>query len=176
MSDVGRLEKLGQLAFILMCIAVSGAAGTHMLASRKAAVVKGPPPPIEAGRQLKLPASASDNGKTASLLLMLSTNCRFCTESMPFYARLAELPAVREKRVRLSVISLQPPTLMQEYLSAHGLGVSAVFTVPEAGIAVPGTPTLVLAGADGVVVDSWYGALPPDAEDRVVTAVNAQRR
>lgn len=175
MSDSGRLEKVGQLAFIVMCLAVSGAAGVHMFAARKAAPSI-PPPPIEAGRRLTLPARATDEGKSASLLLMLSTNCRFCTQSMPFYTRLAALDAVREGRVRLSVVSLQPPSLMQEYLTSHGLGVSAVFTVPEAGIAVPGTPTLVLADSAGVVVESWYGALPPDAEDRVVTAINAQRR
>src|SRR5688500_7003841 len=133
MSESGRLEKLGQIAFILMCLAVSGAAGVHIFAARKASAPPVPPPPVEAGRQLRLPASATDEGKSASLLLMLSTKCQFCTESMPFYTRLAALPAVRDGRIRLSVISLQPTGIMREYLAAHGLAVSSVFSVPEAG-------------------------------------------
>jgi hypothetical protein len=167
-----RLERMGQAAFILMCVAVTGAAGVHMFARGTASAAKTPPPPIEAGRRLKLPAGATAEGTAAALVLMLSTNCRFCTASMPFYTRLAALPAVRNGRLRLSVISLQPPALMNEYLTKHGLAVSAVFGVPEAGIPVQGTPTLVLTDARGTVADSWFGALPPDAEEHVVNAIN----
>jgi hypothetical protein len=172
--SANRLERLGQVSFILMCLALSVAAGMHVMAARKAtAAAARPPVPFETGRQIRLPAAAHDGGRAAAAVLMLSTQCRFCTESMGFYRRIAGLPAMQTGKIRLSVISLQPKGLMEEYLQTHSLPVHAIFTVPEAGVGVPGTPTLILLDRHGTVTRSWFGALPPDVEVDVVGAIEA---
>jgi hypothetical protein len=76
-----------------------------------------------------------------TLLMVLSTNCRYCTESAPFYQQLAQHNGGRDD-VRIMAVLPQNPGEAQKYLSDHGI------TVDETRQAVPGaeysraTPTL----------------------------------
>jgi hypothetical protein len=74
--------------------------------------------------------------------------------------------------VKFQVVSVQPLDVMRTYLSQHGLAPSAVLTVTETGAYVRGTPSLILTDSKGVVIDSWSGALPPEEERKVVTALD----
>ena len=170
-GSASRLEKLGQLVFLVMCLAITVAALQYVSAAR-AAVNPRKPDPVQRGTRLSLPGSVTADSTRPSLLLVLSANCRYCTESMPFYKRLAELSQVRTGNLRLGVVSLQPADDMRKYLSAHGLGIESVITVPESGFNVMGTPTLVLVRRDGVVQRSWGGWLNGEEEKTVVASIN----
>lgn len=173
MSESRLVERLSQWLFLLMCAAVAAAAINHILLARSVPPPPAPRPVVESGTTLTLPAAATGEGAAGSLLLVLSADCRFCTESMPFYRRLAERPEVQSGQVRLSVVSMQPRAEMREYLREHGLKASHVMSVPESGLRVGATPGIVLATREGVVRESWLGAVPSREEKRVIDALTA---
>lgn len=173
MSESRLVERLSQWLFLLMCAAVAAAAINHILLARSAPPPAEPRPVVASGTTLTLPANATGSGTADALLLVLSAECRFCTESMPFYRRLAARPEVRSGQVRLSVVSMQPLAEMREYLREHGLEAAHVMSVPESGLRVGATPGIVLATREGVVRESWLGAVPSREEKRVIDALAA---
>ncbi len=172
-SESRFVERLGQWLFLLMCAAVAAAAINQIVLARSAPPPPAPRPVVESGTTLTLPAATTGDGTANSLLLVLSVDCRFCTESMPFYRRLAARPEVQSGRVRLSVVSMQPLERMREYLREHDLAATHVMSVPESGLRVGATPGVVLATKEGVVRESWLGAVPPREEKRVIDALTA---
>ena len=166
------LEKLSQVAFIAMCVAVT-AVGVQRVTRRPdagaAAVRTAPLPP---GAKLALHERLRPAGARGAVVLALSTNCQYCTASMPFYHRLQALDAVKTGNLRLSVISLQPEPQMREYLASHSVTIDRIVRFPDSGMTIRGTPTLVLVNAEGEVVNSWAGQLRPDEEAEFLQALN----
>lgn len=125
-----------------------------------------PDPHIAAGTTLSLPG-VDWAGAEKTLLLTLSTDCRFCTESAPFYRRLAASTAGRTD-VRLVALLPQSPGESREYLSRHGVEVREVIQARPGSLGVAGTPTLILVNKSGSVIKSWVGRLPEGEESEVM--------
>lgn len=121
---------------------------------------------IEPGTKLSVPGIEWDkNDRT--LLLVLSTSCHFCTESSPFYQRLAQEKA---KKGGVGLIAVLPQSVDESQKYLNGLGVS-VDDIKQAGldaVQVRGTPTLIMADKTGAVVESWVGKLPAEKEVEVL--------
>ena len=102
-----------------------------------------------------------------SLVLYLSTKCRYCTESAPFYKRLLEETKAKD----VSVVAILPQSVEEsrEYLKEHGVQIDAVKQSSLQSIGVRSTPTLLLTNASGIVTDSWVGKLRPDREEQVIS-------
>lgn len=166
------LERVSHVAFIVMCVAVTAVGVQRFSDARTTRDGTVAPAPFQPGTRLALPASLEAQGARGSVLLALSTNCQYCTASMPFYRRLRELDAVRAGALKLAVISLQPETQMREYLRTHDAGVDTIVTFADSGISIRGTPTLILVNARGEVVRSWTGQLRSDEEAEFVKALN----
>jgi len=112
----------------------------------------------------------SKNGKT--LVMALSTKCHFCTESAPFFQRVAKAAG---GKVKLLAIFPQPRVEAEDYLAAVGVHVDDVKQAALNSIGVAGTPTLLLVNKAGSVTDVWPGKLSPDKEAEVLRVVeNAQ--
>ena len=98
-----------------------------------------------------------------TLLLVLQKDCRFCTESAPFYWRLwQEVAASKEARI----IAVLPQTVAegQEYLRSLNVPISDVRQTTPSSLGVRGTPTILLVNQAGVVTDAWRGKLPAEKE------------
>lgn len=160
------LERCGHVAFIAMCVAVTAVGVQRVLPSRVDAS-PGPPPPIKAGTRLALHEDLEPGQARASMVVVLSSACQYCTASMPFYRRLAELEVVRKGQVRLGVIGLQPDPVIREYMASNGLDVRTLVHVSEGGVPVQATPTLLIIDSQGAVTRSWAGRLPPADEKAV---------
>ena len=121
---------------------------------------------IEPGTKLSLPG-VEWGPKRRTLLLALSTDCRYCTESAPFYQRLAQ---EKEKHDDLGLLAVLPQSIdeSQKYLGEHGIKVDAVKQATPGSLNVRGTPTLILVDQTGAVVESWIGKLPPPKEVEVL--------
>lgn len=106
------------------------------------------------------------NGKT--LLLAVSSTCRFCTESAPFYRRLVK------ERGDARLIALVPQTVSegQAYMKSLGVDISDVRQVSFNDLAVSGTPTLILVDGEGKVAGTWIGALKPETENEVLSRLH----
>lgn len=95
-----------------------------------------------------------------TLLLVLSNECHFCTESAPFYQQ------IMRQRGRAKVIAVLPQDVnsTQSYLRDHGIFVDDVKQAPLDSIGIRGTPTIVLVDSGGVVKGVWVGKLPQNEE------------
>jgi hypothetical protein len=125
-----------------------------------------PPTAIAPGTKLSLPGvDWKANEKT--LVLALSSGCRFCTESGPFYQRL-----IRERanfpNLKLVAVFPEPVEVSQKYLNDLGVAVDEVRQARLDSIGVAGTPTLIFADANGAVVASWRGKLPAEKENELL--------
>jgi hypothetical protein len=168
-SGRSRIEQIGQVAFVFMCLAV-GAAGIRFVIGGR---IPGPPlnrpSPIAAGTRLASASRFNPSGTSATLVLVLSTQCRFCTESLPFYDRLSKLDAVRAGRLHIGIASFEQADRMRSYLVAHGVELSSIVPLTQTSLRVAVTPTVLLLDKAGFVVNVWEGKLEPQAEDDLVS-------
>ncbi len=104
-----------------------------------------------------------------TLVLVTSSTCRFCAESLPFYRKL--VPAARNAGARVLAVTAEEPTINANYLSSEGIRVDAAVSSTQNGLVFRGTPTLVVVGRDGTVVGSWAGKLSSEEEIQVLAAV-----
>ena len=162
-----RVELLANIAIIVVAILLG-----VVLIRRYVLPVSPQPDAVESmqikpGTKLSLPDV--DWGRSErTLLLVLSTDCRFCTESAPFYQRLTQEQA---KRGSLSLIAVLPQGEgeARKYLSDLGVRVDEIRRATPKDISVKGTPTLILVDRAGSVVESWVGKLPPEKEAEVLS-------
>jgi len=118
------------------------------------------------GTRISLPGvSWSDREHT--LVFVLSTTCRFCTNSAPFYHRLVR-ESQRTGKVRLIAVLPQTTSDATTYLQQLGVGIDHVIQAPLATLATRGTPTLILVDRSGIVKRTWTGQLPPPRESEVL--------
>jgi len=103
-------------------------------------------------------------------VLVLSTSCKYCTESLPFYRRLTEQNAAERKLNIVAAFSQEPPEA-SKYLIKNEISVDQVVKAEAAEIRVRGTPTLILTDRNGIVLDLWAGKLSPGMENEVADRV-----
>lgn len=123
-------------------------------------------PRVAAGTKLSLPGEDwAGNGRT--LLLVLSSECRFCTESAPFYQRLARDTAGRTG-LRLVAVLPQEVGTGREYLQRLNAPIGEVRQAAPSAVGAQVTPTLILVDGGGVVTHSWVGKLAANEESEVL--------
>jgi hypothetical protein len=160
-----RIELVANIAIILVAIALVG-----VLAKRYVFTGSNqnqPPARSNVGTkvsQLGLDWSKSDR----NLVLMLSTSCRFCTESGPFYQRLVQERSQRDT-FHLAAVLPQPVDEGRSYLNGLGVQIDDVKQISLPEMRVSGTPTLLLVNSAGVVTEEWLGKLPPEKENEVLS-------
>lgn len=104
------------------------------------------------------------NGYT--LLLVLSKDCRFCAESIPFYQKISQEFSQNDK-VKLVAVFPEDTASAKEYLQSNNITVSEVYQATPPAIGVRGTPTLLLINEKGEVMENWLGKLPESDEKKV---------
>jgi hypothetical protein len=157
------IELLVNLAILVLCVVLS------------AVLVKkyffGPPPEpvgISVGARIAVP-DFDWRRQPQTVVLALQQNCRFCSESAPFYKTL--IAEASRRGVRVVAVFPQDEASARTYLA--GLGVEA----PELKIAdfraleIRGTPTVLLADREGVATHVWRGKLPESREQDVLDAL-----
>lgn len=105
--------------------------------------------------------------KNQSLLLVLSTNCKFCALSKGFYQQIVRAARQGGKTELIAAFPQETATAHQ-YLQESGLHMDRVLQIVPSSIGVRGTPTLVLVDTKGVVLRVWYGQLLPNSETEVL--------
>jgi hypothetical protein len=126
------------------------------------------------GKQINNPVA--DWGKTsASVVLALSTNCHYCTESMPFYKRLTEIKQGPETSFQLLTFFPQDPAAATAYLKEHGVSSDLIMSGPKSfsNLGVAGTPALLLVNEKGVVQEAWLGKLSEKEQAEVISKLKS---
>lgn len=122
---------------------------------------------IEIGDKINLPDIDWQKNRS-TLLLILSTTCHYCTESAPFYQRIAT------ERRDTQLIALIPQSVEegQKYLKKLGLNIEQVKQTSLSSVGTSGTPTLILVDNRGVIADYWVGKLPTNKEVEVLAKLD----
>ena len=157
-----KIEVVANLSIVVVAIVVCIAAVKYF---RTKATESGAT--IAAGSKISLPNEDwGRNRKT--LLLGLSTNCKYCSASAAFYQRLAQAASANTKLVAVLPQSREES---QQYLTALKLAIEDIQQASPAALGIRGTPTLILVNSAGSVTNFWVGQLPHDKEEEVLAAV-----
>lgn len=102
-----------------------------------------------------------------TLILAISNTCRYCTESAPFYRRLAS------GKGNTQLVAILPQSLEQgsAYLNQLGISVDEIREFRLDRIGVQGTPTIILVDRSGIVKKTWVGKLSPQEELAVLNTL-----
>jgi len=158
-----RTELVANICIIAVALVICAALVKRFLL--KSPSTASPAPSVATGTKITLPdVDWAKNGKT--LLLVLSTGCRFCSASAPFYQHLAS-KAISQQGARLIAVLPQGVEQSREYLKSLNVTIDDVKQASPPALGVRATPTLILVNNVGLVTDSWVGQLSPDKEAEV---------
>ena len=163
---VKRIELAANLAIIVVAILLGVVLVRNHLFRSPAQTQTAAMTGIETGTKLSLSGVDWTMSKR-TLVMALSTKCHFCTESAPFYQRLAQ---ERAGNLNLRLIAVFPQKSQEslEYLKGLAVNVDDVRQSELDALGVSGTPTLILLNNQGVVEDTWRGKLNGDREGDVL--------
>lgn len=126
------------------------------------------PKEIVAGSTVSVPNfDWSQSNRT--LLLVLQKDCRYCTESAPFYRTLVS--TAPGKATKLLAVLPQEESVAREYLKSLDVQINDVRQSSLGSLHVRGTPTLILVDSNGKVIKSWVGKLPDGGEKEVLSSL-----
>lgn len=108
----------------------------------------------------------SKSGK--NLILALSTQCHFCSESAGFYRRL--VPSALGSGVQVIAVLPQSVSDSSSYLQKLNVKVPEILQSPLDSVDVTGTPTLLVVDRQGRIQNAWVGKLEPEREEQVVAS------
>lgn len=130
------------------------------------------PPPYRTGDALAENVDAVKfAAKPATLLVVVQSRCKFCTQSMPFYEQLSKTP---HANTQIVVLTQEEAAIGRAYVTSHGFEPDAVVSIPEFK-QIRSTPTLILTDATRTVRRIWTGKLSADSEAEVLAALENKR-
>lgn len=106
-----------------------------------------------------------------TLLLILSKDCHFCSESMPFYQKLTQ-EISHNPAVRISAVFPQDTQTAKSYLDSNQLRIDQLYQADPPAFGVGGTPTMLLINNQGQVEETWFGKLTEDEQQKVLKRLN----
>jgi len=162
-----RLENLANLATILVSLVLSVVLIKVFLLPQSRPASNPTEPRV--GMSLKQSLPEIDWAKNKrTLVLALSTQCHFCTDSAPFFQRIQ-----KERPEGLKMVAVLPQAVDEgrKYLDGEGVHVDDVKQATLSTIGVTGTPTMLLVDGKGTVAKVWEGKLQPDQQAGVLAAL-----
>ena len=102
-----------------------------------------------------------------TMLFVLSSSCKYCKDSAPFYQRL-----IRESKgindIQMVALLPQETKESKEYLADIGLAIKDVRETTPSAVGVSGFPALLLVDNTGTIKKAWVGKLTEDKETEVL--------
>ena len=164
-----RVDLLANVAIIIVAVLLGIVLVKQLVPNRAAQLARPAAARRELSRGDKVPLASVDWAKNShTLLLVLQKDCRFCTESAPFYQRLVKATSDRSD---IKLVALLPQTVAEgkQYLKKIGVDIADVRQVSPNEVNVGGTPTLILVNNEGVASDVWAGIITQDSESKVLS-------
>lgn len=160
-----KIETIANAAIIVVAVLLSGFLAQKYFFSENS---QPKPTEIVKGTKISLPdVNWLQNRKT--LLVVLQKDCRFCSESMPFYKKLVG----KSKEKGIQMVAVLPDSREEgiQYLKENGVEIQEFRQSKLGEINVRGTPTLILTDEKGEVLNSWIGKLSFEKENEVMDSL-----
>jgi thioredoxin-related protein len=162
-----RLDVIANICVVAGTIVFLLSIGWFFL--RHSFVLRNSPSSIQMGTKLKLP-DIHWSASPQTLVLILSTECKYCTASAPFYRRLASRAALSQN-TRLIAVFPQPVNESRDYFARQEIKIDTLKQAGLTSLGVKGTPTLILVDTNGSIIQTWEGMVPPDVEKDVIATI-----
>jgi thioredoxin-related protein len=121
---------------------------------------------VKAGASVSIPSVDWEKNQY-TLVLALNTSCHFCTESSPFYRKLAEDEPLN-KKIKLITVFPAFNNNGAEYLDSLKVPIHEVKQASFDSLGIRGTPTMILVNNKGVALSVWTGKISDSKEDEVL--------
>jgi hypothetical protein len=162
-----KLETVTHVCLIGLCCLAGGLLIEQRFFSQPEAETV--PPRGLVGREVKLPG-ADWQAAPVSILLQISSTCRFCNESMPFYKQLMAVRQAQSTKVPVIVASADAVAVMQKHLEDQQVTVDKVLHSRLESLGVV-TPTVYIVDSQGVVKRVFIGKLDSSGEKELLSIV-----
>jgi hypothetical protein len=122
-------------------------------------------PTLRIGSVLPPLTGVDADNQEGTLLIVISSSCRYCLESLPFYRALLSARDNRRTRLGIVIASFDSVTDITRMLADGAVRPDAVVTLDRQGpIRVRMTPTIVHLDRQRRVLHTWEGELPHGRE------------
>jgi thioredoxin-related protein len=162
-----RIEIAANLAIIFVAIAIGGVLVKNYYFTPSTT----PKAPVK-GKQISI-SDIDWQAKEQTLLIVLKEGCSFCSQSAPFYQKIAQ-EAGDQKNQELIIVSPQEVDKTLNYVKSLSVPINNVKQVSLDSLGVSGTPALILVDKEGRVISSWIGKLPPEKETEVLNQLKCK--
>lgn len=115
------------------------------------------PPTYQQGDTFPAVKAVNYAASEKTVVLFVASTCKYCTQSMPFYAELAKSRA--GLRTQLVAVGFEPESTITQYLDGHRVPTDGVVSTMSRAYKFAATPTLLVLDSKGVVINQWVGAL-----------------
>lgn len=156
-------DRAANVVFIVACLVIVGAGVNRLWRVEMSVEAR---EEFLAGGTLAPFPLADDDGATRLLCVVISSNCHYCSDSLPFYRRLAAVGGHSSNSPRLVFVTIEPRETTEAYLRRGNIAAPSVLTLARLP-QIPGIPSLVLLDRHRRVERSWVGRLSRRQEAEV---------
>lgn len=108
-----------------------------------------------------------------TVLIALSRECKYCSQSAEFYRRLAVgIPG--QSNTRLMAVFSEKESDADAYLNQIQIPIREVHYVSLSSLGIRSVPTLAILNRHGVVTDMWVGKLSPLKEKDIMSRLGLE--
>jgi hypothetical protein len=109
-----------------------------------------------------------------TLIMALSTECRFCIQSIPFYKRLTTETRGLDNPVPIIAVFPQQLSVAQAFVQTNQIHPDEVLSRSLQTMGISGTPTLLLVDNTGKVQEVWSGELSGSQESILIQQISSR--
>lgn len=157
------IELLVNVAILCLCAILS-----VVLVKKYLIGAPEPDQGVTVGAHLQVP-DVDWGRQPQTIVLALQQDCRFCSESAPFYQTLRTEAARRG--IPIVAVFPRDEASAQQYLTGLGLSFPTLKVAEFSTLHIRGTPTLLLADRTGTATHVWRGKLTASGERDVIGAL-----
>lgn len=166
------LEVGTNVAVLLAAMTVVAVFGVSLLSGKNAQAKKESTKPtqsqLQTGQILPQLNGIDYTAAPRTLMIMMSTKCKFCLASVPFYRQISEMGET--KGGSLHVVAAFPNSSegVVQFAAENHFPLEAVANLNLDEVGLRYTPTLVLVDKSGTILNTWVGQLTPEGEKNVL--------
>ena len=119
------------------------------------------------GADLKTKLSSRSAFALPGMVIAISTHCKFCHNSLPFYKKLTQLAATQGK----SILIIFPESTEEDQKFLNDASIITGEKVSQENflaLGIRATPTILALNSKGIVNAEWVGQLPSSKEEEVM--------
>jgi peroxiredoxin len=163
-TSMKRLEVAVNVAILCAFLMVAALAAQRFWSASTNARTTSP----EIGTKVSL-AGVDWSKSDRNLVLALSTTCRFCSQSAPFYKEL--VPDAEQHGIRVIAVLPQALSESRSYLDGLGVDVQNILQSSLDSVKAKATPTLLIVDKTGTINKAWVGKLESQREKQVIASL-----